>query len=147
MSRVVKWILCVVTTVLLVAIVLLYVGKLDIVELKFATYQQANSAGALKNGALPSLLPKSAQNIHSISNLDTNNEVVTFDFGADFDQYVNQQKSAPPLSASALGIRRQGEAFSNPDDLIYIPKVAPDGESIQGSLLVNRKKKRALYFH
>lgn len=145
MRRSSKSILLIVTGVV-VLIVVAVLWPRDVVELEFSTYKQAVAANAFENGALPTWMPKSATNIRSISNLDSNSAVVTFSFGPDFDTYLAAQKSAPAQSAASLGIRQQGDIFADPRELTYIPKIAPDGESHQGALLVNRSHRKALYF-
>lgn len=123
---------------------LFYVGRRDLVEHEYATYEQAKAAGAFENDALPGLVPKSATNIHSVRNLDSNTEVVSFSYGPDFEIYLASQVSAPAQSASEIGIRRQGPEFADHKNLIYFPKIETD--SYRGSVLVNSKVKRALYF-
>ena len=82
-----------------------YIGSRDLVKVEYANYKAAEAADAFKNEALPLWLPRSASNIRSVRNLDSNTEVVSFSFGADFEAFLSLQESAPAKSASDLGIR------------------------------------------
>ncbi len=144
MPRFVKVIISI-ASLLVLLVVAIYLWPRDVVELKFATYSQAMAEGALENGARR-LIPKSATDIRSSSNFDSNSAIVTFKFGPEFEKYISQQKSVQAKSASELGFLFEDSAFSDPRELTYIPKINPDGETNQGSLLVNRSKGMALYF-
>lgn len=146
MSLARKYILIIVPGVCMVsALVALVLWPRDVVELKFATYQLAVASGAVDKEWLPVFLPTSAKGIDSTSNLDSNTALVRFSFGADFDEFIAMQHTAPPRTASALGIRDHGENFGDAHELTYIPKISVAGEPYPGMLLVNRKRRTALY--
>lgn len=125
---------------------LLLVFPSDEVEKEFSTYDAAVAAGAIERQWLPTLLPRSATKIWSVRNLDLNYEVVTFKYGPDFQQFIAAQEKAPAQSAKSLGIRLRDDDFTNPHELIYMPKVSFYEESKPGSLLVNHVHGVALYF-
>jgi len=141
-----KWlVLLVLSLVALVALALLIIPS-NIVELEFATYEQAVSTGAIERQALPDYLPKSAKDIHSTRDLDNGGEVVTFRYGSDFDQFVAAQVAAPPRTAKSLGIRLWNDDFTDPNEPSYFPEVALYREHKGGTLLINRVQRTALYF-
>lgn len=117
----------------------------DLVELEYATYEQAAAAGAFTRQALPDKLPKSATVIYSMRDLDNGGEVVTFRYGPDFDQFIMAQVTAPPQTAKSLGIRLRDDRFANLNELTYLPRVAFYHEHEAGSLLINRAHRVALY--
>jgi len=146
MSRARKYLLIIVPGVCTVlAFAVIFLWPRDVVELKFATYHLAVESGAVEKEWLPSFLPKSAKDIYSTSNLDSNTGLVSFSFGADFDQFIVTQQTAQPTTASSLGIRGHGEIFGDVHELTYIPKISVAGEAYPGALLVNRKRRVALY--
>lgn len=131
-------------TLLLLA--LLFVFPSNEVEKEFPTYDAAVAAGALEREWLPTSLPRSATKIRSTRNFDLNYEVVTFKYGPDFQQFIAAQEKAPARSAKSMGIRLRDDDFTNPHELIYMPKVSFYAESPPGSLLVNHVRGVALYF-
>jgi hypothetical protein len=130
---------------LLVAVVLA-VFPSPIVEHKFATYDEAVAARAIENEWIPTLLPRSAKKISSVRNLDLNEEVVIFEYGPDFDQFIAAQTIAPARTAKDLGFARYRKHFRNLNELVYMPKVMLYRESNTGTLLINRVDRIALYF-
>lgn len=122
---------------------LLYMSRLNVVELKFATYEEALAAGAFKNASLPQFLPKSARNIQSKRDLDASVSLVTFDFGNDFGTFLNQQVSSSPASGALA--RTHERDFSDPKDLKYFPLLSSEEGLYHGSLLINSSKGKAIY--
>jgi hypothetical protein len=117
----------------------------DVVELEYATYEQAAAAGAFARQALPDQLPKSATVIYSMRDLDNGGEVVTFHYGPDFDQFIAAQATAPPRTAKSLGIRLSDDRFANLNEITYLPRMTFYPEHKTGSLLINRAHRVALY--
>lgn len=140
-KRLVLLILSLVTLLVLA----LVISPSNIVELEFATYEQAVATGAFERQALPDHLPKSATDIHSTRDLDNGGEVVTFRYGSDFDQFIAAQVVAPPRTARSLGIRLWDDKFTDPIELSYFPAVMLYREH-NGTLLINRLQRTALYF-
>lgn len=130
----------------LLVLVALIIFPSNEVENEFATYTAAAASDAFKLERLPTALPKSATKIWSVRNLDLNYEVVTFHYGPDFDKFIASQARAPVRTAKSLGIRLRDDRFSNPQQLIYMPKVTMYEESRPGTLLVNHVHRVALYF-
>lgn len=130
----------------LLVLAILFVLPSDVVHKEFPTYDAAVAAGAFERGWLPTSLPRSATTISSTRNLDLNYEVVTFKYGPDFQQFIAAQEKAPARSAKSMGIRLRDDEFTNPHELIYMPKVSFYAESPPGSLLVNHVHGVALYF-
>lgn len=145
MSRARKYIFIIPGACAAFALAAIFLWPRDVVELKFATYQLAVEAGAVEKEWLPSFLPRSAKDIYSTSNLDSNTGLVRFSFGPEFDKFIATQQTALPRTASSLGIRGHSEDFADVHELTYIPKISIDGEPYPGALLVNRKRRIALY--
>jgi hypothetical protein len=129
---------------LAVGALLFYMGKQDVVEIVHSSFEEATAAGAFADAALPNFLPKSSRNIVSRSNLDSNDSLVTFDFGSDFDQFLKQQKSWDVVAALGLA-NRHGAKFSNRKDLRYFPLISSETGVYHGSLLVNLATGKAVY--
>ena len=140
-----KWLVWVTLSLIVLLVLALLIIPSDIVEHKFTTYEQAAAAGAFERQGLPDHLPKSARDIHSIRDLDHGGEVVTFRYGPDFDEFIASQATAPSRTAKSLGIRLWNDHFDNVNELIYLPRVSFYREQKQGSLLINRVQKIALY--
>lgn len=86
-----KWLVLLVLSLVALVVLALLIMPSNIVELEFATYEQAISTGAINRQALPDYLPKSAKDIHSTQDLDNGGEMVTFRYGSDFDQFIAAQ--------------------------------------------------------
>lgn len=125
---------------------MLVVFPSPIVEHEFATYDEAVAARAIENEWIPSLLPRSSRKIYSSRNLDLNHEVVIFEYGPNFGQFIAAQTKAPARTARDLGFERYRSHFGNVNELVYMPKVMLYRQSNTGSLLVNRVDRVALYF-
>lgn len=136
----------VVSISVLLVLVALIIFPSNEVENEFATYIAAAASDAFKLERLPTALPKSATKIWSVRNLDLNYEVVTFHYGPDFDKFIASQARAPVRTAKSLGIRLRDDRFSNPQQLIYMPKVTMYEDSRRGTLLINHVHRVALYF-
>lgn len=128
-----------------ISLAALFLWSSEIVVLDFDSYQLAVRQGAIEKEWLPGFLPCSAKNIHSITNLDSNTAIVTFNFDADFDKFIQAQQIAAPMNAKALGIRGHTEHFDDVRELTYMPKIVLEGQLYPGVLLVNRIHRKALY--
>jgi hypothetical protein len=140
-----KWLVLLVLSLVALVVLALLIMPSNIVELEFATYEQAISPGAINRQALPDYLPKSAKDIHSTQDLDNGDEMVTFRYGSDFDRFIAAQVAAPPRTAKSLGIRLWDDDFTDPNELSYFPEVALYREHKTGERLINRVQRTALY--
>jgi len=140
-----KWLALIILSLLAMFLIAVMRIPSGMAEHKFDTYAQAAATGAIERQALPDYLPASATDIHSTRDLDHGGEVVTFRYGADFDQFIAAQVAAPPRSAKALGVRLWNDHFTDPDKLSYFPNVVLYREHNPGRLLINRGRRIALY--
>ncbi|MCC2962351.1 hypothetical protein LK540_18145 [Massilia sp. IC2-278] len=140
-----KWLVLLILSLVAVLVLALLIIPSSIVEHRFNTYEQAAASGAFERQALPDHLPRSATDIHSTRDLDNGGEVVTFEYGSDFDRFIAAQVAAPPRTARSLRLRLWDDHFTNPDELVYMPNVSLYKDSRPGTLLVNRVRRAAVY--
>ena len=126
--------------------ILLYIFPSNEVETEYANYDAAVAAKAFELERIPTLLPTSATKIWSVRNLDLNYEVVTFQYGPDFDTFIAAQVRLPGRTARSFGIRPRDDRFENPHELVYIPNAFLYARSSPGKLVVNHVHRVALYF-
>jgi hypothetical protein len=130
--------------VLVVVALVSNLSKHDRVRREFSTYREAVESGAIEIAAIPTFLPKSATNIKSDRDLDANTSVVTFDFGNDFEEFLQHQKTAD-VSAAAGIAATHAMSISSPHSAKYFPLLSSEAGEYHGSLLVDLERGKALY--
>jgi hypothetical protein len=83
-----------------VLFLLLLTGCGDIVEKYFPSQESANAYGALKRGWIPGWLPTSARNINEAHRIDTNENLLSFEFQA--LEWEGMQHQCVGIAHSAL---------------------------------------------
>jgi hypothetical protein len=131
-----------------ITLVLSLGGCSDVMEEHFATWADAERAGAVERGWIPAFVPKSATNIREVHNIDTNAQTLEFNFrGSDVQGMVaglhrvsaEDQGSAAGL-ADDVGIDGNSEAYivcSKPLNIV--------SEPLNGVLVFSRESGRAVY--
>lgn len=118
----------------------------DVVDARYDDHAAALRVQAFEHGMIPDFLPRSAVNIRSVRNIDLNETVVTFGFGADFDAFIaHQGASATPSDADIAAIRADLIDVSNRDALALVRCVATADADSRGRLLIDRARRRAVF--
>ena len=120
----------------------------DVMEEHFATWADADRAGAVERGWVPAFVPKSATNISETHNIDTNAQTLEFTArGSDVQGMVAglrlvsaEDQSAAAELADDVGIGGNSETYvvcSRPLNFVSKP--------LNGALLVRRESGRVVY--
>jgi len=146
LKKVMLWSSLFVAAAALIAYLLLVAfSTLDTLDLRFASYEEAVKGGVMERDLVPSFLPLSAKEIEVNANLDGGGVFVKFTFGSDFDSFLNAQKKSPGVTPEQLGLNDHDRTFSKTSEVVLIDKIFSGDDYITGYMLVNLKKRRALY--
>ena len=113
----------------------------DVMDESYASWPDAERAGAIRRGWVPAFVPASAHDIRDIHNLDTNAQTLEFSTNpSDVQAMVAglRSVSAKDRSAAAELSRDLGLAGSSKAYVVC-------SEPLNGTLLVNHESGRAVY--